>query len=67
MKKLFILAVVAIGFTMTSCKKDYTCACTGAVTIDIPIQNAKKGDAEDACKAAQTTYSAAGSTTCTLK
>ena len=67
MKKLFILAVVAIGFTMTSCKKDYTCECTGAFTINIPIQNAKKGDAKDACSAAQTTYSTAGSTTCTLK
>ena len=28
MKKLFILAVVAIGFTTISCSKKYTCVCT---------------------------------------
>lgn len=67
MKKLFILAVIAAGFTMTSCKKDYTCACTGAVTINIPITKSTKKDADAVCKTAQTTYSSAGSTTCTLK
>jgi hypothetical protein len=67
MKKLLTLAVIATAFGLTSCKKDYTCSCTGAVTIDIPIKDAKKSDAKDACSAAQTTYSAAGSTTCTLK
>ena len=28
MKKLLILAVIAGSFTMTSCKKEYTCVCT---------------------------------------
>lgn len=67
MKKLFILAVIAGSFTMTSCKKDWTCSCTGAVVIEVPITKQTKADAKKVCDAAQTTYSAAGSTTCTLK
>lgn len=67
MKKLILLAVIAGAFTMTSCKKDRTCSCTGAVKIDFTVPKASKADAKKTCDAAQTTYSTAGATTCTLK
>jgi hypothetical protein len=52
MKKLFILAVVAIGFTMTSCKKEYTCACTVSGTTTEVKSGTKltKKDAEAWCE-----------------
>lgn len=69
MKKLFI-AITAIAFSatfFTSCKKDYTCTCkitSGGTTTTqvIPIKDASKGDATDACNAAETTYTTSGST-----
>lgn len=59
MKKLltFGVAIAAIA-SMTSCKKDYTCSCTGIPLIDTysyTIPDAKKSDAEDACSAYATT------------
>lgn len=32
MKKITILAVAALAISFASCKKDYTCTCTHAVT-----------------------------------
>ena len=65
MKKLFILAVIAAGFTMTSCKKDYTCSCTvpgQSAPVEYKYTKVKKADAETACKAANV-----GGIPCTLK
>jgi hypothetical protein len=59
MKKMFFTAAVAC-FVMSSCKKDYTCKCTGTGLPDqysnIEIKDAKKKDAEEACNAFNTTY-----------
>ncbi|MBL7765846.1 MAG: hypothetical protein JNJ58_07130 [Chitinophagaceae bacterium] len=68
MKKLFILAVVAGAFTMTSCKKDWTCECTNSTgtKTSIEITNVKKVDAKTACTAWNTTYAASGGS-CSLK
>ena len=77
MKKIFLFAGVLFLFSATSCKKDYTCSCTGyestsgslTITVsanDYPIENAKKKDAEDACAELHTTYSAFGAS-CSLK
>ncbi len=64
MKKL-ALSIAALAFiatSMTSCKKDYTCACSynngiADVTQDYPINNQKKKDAEEACDALGILYS----------
>lgn len=63
---LGVAFVVAIGFT--SCKKDYTCDCTiNGVKSSSTIENAKKGDAEDACTALETTAKLVdAAATCTL-
>lgn len=53
MKKLLILAVVAVGFTMTSCKKEYTCVCTvtGGTTTEVKSgTKLSKKDAETWCE-----------------
>lgn len=63
MKKVFTaLAIVAL-LGATSCKKDYTCTCTDGDVL--PIDNAKKSDAEDACDALDALNSIA-SGSCTL-
>lgn len=54
MKKLFVISAVVmlLGLTLTSCKKDYTCTCTeptGATNQVVAINDASKGDAENAC------------------
>lgn len=73
-KVLFMTAIFCGTLAFTSCsKKDYTCECTmpaslgvAAQTTNIPITDAKKGDAEDACDASSATY-AIGGGSCTLK
>lgn len=63
MKKIAPIAAIALfAVAFTSCKKDYTCTCTasGQNDIKIPINKAKKKDAQKTCDAAQTTYSVAG-------
>jgi hypothetical protein len=67
MKK--VLAVLALGaFTLGSCQKERTCTCTVmGETIALPMEKASKGDQEDACNLAQTTYRIADSdATCVL-
>lgn len=55
MKKLLILslALSASAVMFSSCKKDYTCDCP---SIKIPINDAKKKDAEKTCDAAKAVY-----------
>jgi hypothetical protein len=71
MKKLaFVFGVAFVAaLAFSSCKKDYTCACTyklGEETInyEFEIKDAKKADAEAAC-----TFTLVGATsvTCELK
>ena len=58
MKKVALLAAVVGMFSMTSCKKDYTCECSGdsEYTSNVEIKKAKKKDAEATCDAAETSY-----------
>lgn len=63
MKKLFV-ALFAIGFifSMSSCKKDYTCECTfspdgsTSTTMTFDYENVKKQDAEDVCATQESLY-----------
>lgn len=60
-KTLLTLAAGVAMLSFASCKKDYTCTCqvtAGGVktTPAFPINDAKRGDAHDACDAAETTY-----------
>ncbi len=69
MKKVLMITVLA-GLSFASCKKDYTCACKGDSNfpaINLEYKDVKKADAEDACKAAETTYKIANSSvTCSI-
>jgi predicted small secreted protein len=59
MKKLLVLAVVAGAFTMTSCKKNYTCVCTANGTsseVTTPTK-VSKATAKTWCEAYNTTGS----------
>lgn len=66
MKKVLLLAAVAVSFTMVSCKKDYTCSCSGT---DLPSNfqkfeygKTKKKDAEDACSTQESQLKSVGYT-----
>ena len=63
-----VMALIALVAVFSSCKKDFTCTCTVAgQTIITEIPNVKKGDAEDTCSAAETTYQIADPTaSCSL-
>ncbi|RYD78847.1 MAG: hypothetical protein EOP53_10535 [Sphingobacteriales bacterium] len=59
MKKVLFVASMAVfvGLSFGSCKKDYTCTCTVSTGNQVvPINDAKKKDATDACDALQVTY-----------
>lgn len=67
MKKVFMIAIVGGAFVMTSCKKDYTCACTIAgQTSNTVWTDIKKSDAQDACDALDVTATFVGGS-CELK
>lgn len=69
MKKVTLfLSVAALAFSFTSCKKDYTCKCTGSGgwSYDIALNDYKKKDAEDVCTTAKTTWAAFGAS-CSLE
>jgi len=70
MKKLSLLSVAAlfIATSFTSCKKDYTCACSGGTTntFNYEYKKMKKSDAEDACSSASSIWSIGGGS-CSLK
>lgn len=71
MKKLFLLLSIGFLVITSACKKDYTCECTtvnplGGNDYVVPydIEQAKKKQAEDACKAKE---SETDNTNCELK
>lgn len=75
MKKISMIAAAAflVGTLFTSCKKDYTCACTFNTTTGVTddmlnFQTGKmsKKDAKAACEMAQTTWALFGAS-CELK
>lgn len=73
MKKL-VLAIAAIGFiTMTSCKKEYTCACTVTVAGTSTTTEAKSGtklskaDAKTWCEKGTTSSGTGYSVSCKIK
>lgn len=50
MKKLLVVAAVAVVALSSACKKDYACQCTsGSVTVTGGTFKAKKADAEKSC------------------
>ncbi|MEQ1732148.1 MAG: hypothetical protein ABL940_00655, partial [Bacteroidia bacterium] len=54
MKKLVLVAAVAV-VALSSCKKDYKCECTtGGITISGGTFKAKKADAEASCNVTTT-------------
>jgi len=78
MKKITLVAIAIIAFSMSSCKKDYVCACTttqtdqsGDVTTN-PVDNTtyrdvKKTDAKSRCqKATEVDVNSNGGTTTTV-
>ena len=68
-KAMFVLTAFA-ALSFAGCKKDHTCSCKGDVlgTIDIDILDSKKGDAEDVCDTAESTYKIGDSTvSCSLE
>lgn len=68
MKKFIAVAFLGV-LILTSCKKDYTCACTftgGNTPLNLDYKNVTKKDAKEACDAATTTYAAIGGT-CAIK
>jgi hypothetical protein len=57
MKKVLVVVAVAGLFSFSSCKKDFTCTCTGGTggnPAALTIADAKKADAETACSTYQT-------------
>ncbi len=59
----FVLSFFAFLFIVSSCKKDYSCKCTGTalgVSADTTIYlgNMKKKEAKDKCASFQNTYGA---------
>ena len=66
MKKAFI-AIAAVAFVATSCKKDYTCTCTDSSgdTVATYTATMKKKDAENWCNTWNTGM--AGDGKCVLK
>jgi hypothetical protein len=72
MKKLSLLSIAAlfVATSFTSCKKDYTCACSGnslIPTANYEYKKVKKADAEEACTAQSTAYGVFGGGSCKLK
>ncbi len=60
MKKIgFILSIAIVAPTLfTSCKKNYDCTCaySGFTNMVSPMNDYKKGDAEDACSDIETNF-----------
>ncbi len=69
MKKVIAFAAFGVAvLSFSSCKKEYTCTCTGTGLPDqvINIPKAKKSDAESTCNSAKSQWAVAGYTNCTL-
>ncbi len=60
MKKITLLAVVALATTFVSCKKNYVCTCTASSNgssysySEAYVDKMKKSDAESKCKSNET-------------
>jgi hypothetical protein len=66
MKKVMFALTAIAAMSFASCEKDHTCTCTNVQvvgTVTIPMPDTKKSDAEDACDAAEATYTGS---TCSL-
>ena len=67
MKNIYFSAAMLVLVAFSSCKKDYTCECTtsdgqgGSAKTSVTITESKK-DAEDACKAGNSSVSSGGMT-----
>ncbi|MFT7612256.1 MAG: hypothetical protein ACI9J3_001210 [Parvicellaceae bacterium] len=62
MKKVLFATIIIGAFSLTSCKKDYTCTCTitdttgaTATTSSTSTINGKKKDVETACESGNQT------------
>jgi hypothetical protein len=75
MKKVLYSSALVVLVAFSACKKDYTCECTtsdgqgGDAKSSVTITESKK-DAENACKAGNSTVSSGGmtmTTTCKIK
>ena len=67
MKKITLLAAVVIAASFASCKKNYTCTCTGTSqgvsgTYTYDLGKIKKKDAKSSCDAAGSVWISAGYT-----
>ncbi len=67
MKTFFILCLTVVVFS--SCKKNYVCSCTepGGYSLKIPIEDAKKADAEEQCEKSSQAWASDGGGSCTLQ
>jgi len=80
MKKITLLAVVALAVTFTACKKDRTCECTQTDTnsngttsvtttdpvMTIEVKKVSKGDAKYMCQKMESSYTYSTTTNSTI-
>ncbi len=67
MKKFIILGAVLTTAFLSSCKKDYTCACKfGTFETNITIKDTKS-KAKTSCESLNSTYQAYGAGSCAIK
>jgi len=78
MKKIILLAIAFVAFSISSCKKDFVCECTttytsssGNVTTDtddnVTYRDVKKGEAKSLCqKSTYVSVSPSGGTSTTV-
>lgn len=70
-KVLTLLFVASLAMGAVSCSKDYTCECAAATNLPaqtVPIADASKSEATDACDALETTRKIVdAAATCELK
>jgi len=53
MRNIFLISACAALFAVASCKKEYTCVCTGIPDTDdrsVALGKSTKGTAKDACE-----------------
>lgn len=67
MKKITLLAAVIVAASFASCKKNYTCVCTGtssglSASYTYDLGKIKKSDAKSSCDAAGSVWITAGYT-----
>ncbi len=68
MKKITLLAAVVVASTFASCKKNYTCVCTGSqtgsgsYTYTYDLGKIKKKDAKSTCNSVGASWVTIGGT-----